>query len=608
MDASLQYTLFVILVPLSAVLSAGVIIYAWRTYPAPATTALIWLIVVVSGWIIFNTMELTAGSEAMTVFWAKVSYFFIVSTPVTWLAFALIYTDRSAWLAPARFIWFCILPLITALLVQTNHWHHLVWQSYRFLSIDRLLAMQVVAYGWWFWVHISYSYLLVLLGAYLIGRRYFTSFQLYRRQSIWLVIGAFSPIIVNLIYIFDLIPGLEKDYTSLSFSLGSIAFAIGMVRYSLFDLRPVARDAVIEGMSDAALTLNMQDRVVDLNPAARELLDAPEDSIIGQPADQILESWRELVEQFQGEMEIRTDIAIERLSDTHYYDLSISLLTDRRGHPIGRLIVLRDITERRGMEKALRQRTNELQARNADLDAFAHTVAHDLKNLLTGLVMRSDALSKYAADMSPEVIHQWLNKIANAGQKMASIIDALLLLARVRQASEIETQPLDMAAIVDEVIARLSDHIATSNAGIVKPQEWPAAVGYGPWIEQVWINYMSNALKYGGTPARVVLGAQEVSCAGEGEGDAMARFWVQDNGPGLTSEQQSKLFNQFTRLDEEHAEGHGLGLSIVQRIVEKLGGEFGVESEVGQGSTFWFTLPLAEEERDGSGDGSPERG
>jgi signal transduction histidine kinase len=250
------------------------------------------------------------------------------------------------------------------------------------------------------------------------------------------------------------------------------------------------------------------------------------------------------------------------------------------------------------MEEALRQRTNELEARNADLDAFAHTVAHDLKNPLTGVVGRGHALRKHFTDLPEDEVRKWLDAIVQAGRKMADIIDALLLLSNVRQVTDIETEPLDMAAIVDEALERLSDRIAASDAKIIKPGAWPQGSGYGPWVEEVWANYISNALKYGGTPTRVILGAEEISRTPSSDGgDPMARFWVRDNGPGLTPAQQSKLFNQFTRLDTERAEGHGLGLSIARRIIEKLGGEVGVESERGQGSTFWFTLPLAEKER-----------
>ena len=118
------------------------------------------------------------------------------------------------------------------------------------------------------------------------------------------------------------------------------------------------------------------------------------------------------------------------------------------------------------------------------------------------------------------------------------------------------------------------------------PDHWPIALGYSPWIEEVWVNYISNAIKYGGRPPRVELGATV-------QADGMVRFWVRDDGSGLTPAEQAQLFVPFTRLNKTPAKGNGLGLSIVRRIVEKLGGQVGVESEglPGRGCVFSFTLP-----------------
>jgi signal transduction histidine kinase len=137
--------------------------------------------------------------------------------------------------------------------------------------------------------------------------------------------------------------------------------------------------------------------------------------------------------------------------------------------------------------------------------------------------------------------------------------------------------------------------IGRFRAEVALPDNWPVALGYGPWIEQVWVNYLSNAIKYGGEPPRVELGADASGDAGLSQG--RVRFWVRDNGPGLGEEEIGRLFVPFTRLDQARAQGHGLGLSIVRRIVEKLGGGVGVESEPGEGSLFYFALPLANRTR-----------
>jgi signal transduction histidine kinase len=234
-------------------------------------------------------------------------------------------------------------------------------------------------------------------------------------------------------------------------------------------------------------------------------------------------------------------------------------------------------------EEALRQQTLELQARNEDLDAFAHTAAHDLKNPLALIVSLAYSLDENQASLSAEELKEHVQIVKNTAFKMCSIIDELLLLAEVRQA-DVELEPLDMAVAVAAARQRLIQMIEECQGTIIIPSTWPPALGYRPWVEEVWANYLSNAMKYGGCPPRVEVGATP-------QPDGMVRFWVRDSGPGLTPEDLARLFSPFTQISRIRASGHGLGLSIVRRIVEKLGGQVGAESQAGQGSLFFFTLP-----------------
>jgi two-component system, sensor histidine kinase and response regulator len=234
----------------------------------------------------------------------------------------------------------------------------------------------------------------------------------------------------------------------------------------------------------------------------------------------------------------------------------------------------------------LQQYTQELQARNEDLDAFAHTVAHDLKNPLGMIVGYAGLLEfRYGGKMDPSSQEQ-LQHIQKAGMKMASIIEALLLLAGIRNQS-VELVPLDMAELLHEVKHRLSLLIEESGAEIRLPENWPTAVGYPHWVEEIWANYLSNAIKYGGRPPQIEIGATPLP-------DNTIRFWIRDNGQGIADIDIDRIFSPFIRLNQANVEGHGLGLSIVRRIIEKLGGSVGVESAVGAGSTFSFTLPGAQ--------------
>ena len=227
-----------------------------------------------------------------------------------------------------------------------------------------------------------------------------------------------------------------------------------------------------------------------------------------------------------------------------------------------------------------------------DLNSFAQTVAHDLKTPLTTILGFATMLADHQAKIPPDQQKEALQSIAKTAMKMNNIIQELLLLAAVRQ-SKVKTGPIQMASVVSAAKQRLWGVISDDNAEVIIPDasSWPKVIGYGAWVEEVWINYMSNAIKYGGTPARVELGS-ESDYSVSPSGRSMARFWVRDNGNGIDQGSKSELFNQFTRLDQVRADGHGLGLSIAARVIEKLGGEVGVETEVGKGSTFYFTLPM----------------
>jgi PAS domain S-box-containing protein len=839
----MQYTLFMTLAPLAALTLFVVIFYTWRRRSAPGAVALLWLLVDVTGWLVLSVLQLADPTKAGPLFWAKVAYPFITFVPVAWLVFVFRHTGRDQWFKPVRLALLTIVPIITSCLALTNDLHHLLWATYTFITVNPWLAMSVT-YGPWFPIHATYSYTLILLGAFIIGVEYFRAGKLYRQQTVWLILGAVGPIVFNVVYVFRLIRGFTQDYSPIGFALAGLAFAIGMFRYRLFDLKPMARDVLVESMSDGMVVLDEQDRVVDLNQAAEDILGLSIATTIGRPVSQVFSPWQDLGDRFGDKREAQAEISLERGGINRYYDLRISPLTNPQGHFSGRLIVLREITQRKGTEFALREseeklrqitsslreavwlrdtrtlailyvnpayesiwgrtceslyqnpmsfldavhpedkellmaaiqkqyqgipfdqeyrifrpdgslrwirertffikneageayrvvavaeditahkqaeeilreneswlravthalpdlvfifdrdgryievpetfqdlvvrpekgqllgslvhevlpkdvadsflsvlhrtmetgqpqsleyqldvprgrrwfegrtapmwdsdgkighvvwgarditerkeaeeslrRANlELQARNEELDAFDHTVAHDLRSPLSIVIGYANTIADYADTLSREELQQSARALLQVGLKMDNIIDELMLLAGLRKA-QVTMEPLDMAAIVAEAQQRLSRTIDLYHAEIVLPAAWPQVIGYGPWVEGVWANYISNAIKYGGRPPCVELGATL-------QPDGMVRFWVHDNGPGLTPEAQARLFTPFERLDQVRIGGHGVGLSIVQRIVEKMGGQACAESAgvPGQGCTFSFTLPAARSE------------
>lgn len=263
----------------------------------------------------------------------------------------------------------------------------------------------------------------------------------------------------------------------------------------------------------------------------------------------------------------------------------LNTLAARAGAAINKVQLYEKLRETNNL---LQHQASDLAVRNADLDAFAHSVAHDLKNPLTSIMGYAEVLIDDYDLLSDEERREFLGFIFQRGVKMRQIIDELLLMSQLRN-REVQLSPVDMRGIVSEASSRVEEARRQQRAILHIPAAWPAVLGHPQWLEEVWTNYMSNAIKYGGKPPEVWLGADE------GDVDTI-RFWVRDNGIGLSQDQTERLFLPFTRLHSDVPDGHGLGLSIVRRIVEKCQGTVGVESQPGKGSTFWFTLRRAETE------------
>ncbi len=219
-----------------------------------------------------------------------------------------------------------------------------------------------------------------------------------------------------------------------------------------------------------------------------------------------------------------------------------------------------------------------------ELDAFAHTVAHDLRGPLAILSGRIELMELTLAQSDAAGRRHQLEEALRSARRLNAIIEDLLVLSGVRR-QRVEPAPLDMAAVVREALERVEDLVRRAEADVQLPPAWPVALGHAPWIAHVWANYVGNAAKYAGPKPRIRLGASPSPTPGR------IRYSVTDEGPGIDPDIQPRLFAPFTRIPSARVTGHGLGLSIVRRIVEKLGGTVGVDSSPGQGACFWFDLP-----------------
>ncbi len=354
-----QFIPYVLPVVASAVVSAALALAAWRRRPAPGATSFCLLMLAVAQWALGYALELASPDLPTTLFWDNISWLGAVSAPALWLAFALQYTGRARWLTRQSAVILVVEPLVTLLLVWTNQFHGLIESNIR-LNPGSPFSALVVTYGVGYWINIAYSYLLLFLGALLIGsliQALIRSASLYRGQASALLIAVLAPWVGNALTIFGLNPFPHLDLTPFAFTVTGLAMAWSLFRFRLLDIVPVAREAVIESMSDAVIVLDEQNRIVDLNPAAQRLADRTASEAVGQAFTGVFSAWPELVECCRDVTETNAEVIQGAGEALRYFDLRISPLYRRNGHlsVTGRLIVLNDTTGHKQAERALRE-------------------------------------------------------------------------------------------------------------------------------------------------------------------------------------------------------------------------------------------------------------
>jgi len=571
---------------LTALAAFVTILLLWKYRKSTEVKFLIYLEFFVAIWAVAYAMEFASHELSTKIFWSKLSYFGIAFLPVFYFLFTTAFSQKKKIISPKNVILLLIIPVITIALVLTNEKHLLIWSS---VTLNPLENIAYYGHGIAFWFFYAFTETLLLIGLYNLVSSIYSFTAYYKSQSGTLIVATIIPILGNLMYVTNLNPYPGFDWTPVSFVLTGLIIALGIVRFRMFDIVPLAKTKLFEMMNDGVVVINAQGFIEDCNSAIYSIFNWQYKSIIHKPFETVFGKYEKLKE---GMLNNLASVQLEVKNDEliHYYQIRISPIYRNRNFS-GNILLFHDITSIRKTEEELKKTNQklitEIEKRERlidDLDAFAHTVAHDLRNSLSSIFSASEIMEELILQNDKNLLSELSNLINLSANKSIQITHELLLLATTDK-TQVERTQLDMGRIFNGAKLQLADLIKNSNAQITEPSEWPQAIGYAPWIEEVWTNYLSNAIKYGGTPPEIEVGADVIF-----NGNVV--FWIKDNGKGLTEEQQKMLFKNFVRLEPQRVDGYGLGLSIVKKITEKLGGLAGVESKGnGEGSKFYFTLP-----------------
>jgi PAS domain S-box-containing protein len=556
-------------------------------------------------WIVGYIFELASPTLNGKLFWDDFQFIGSLLTPLFLMFFAYEFTGQEKNL-PYRTRVLLLAPVgIFLVLLYTNPLHgwirtptaHIVpGHPFDALLYDFTPAM---------WVSFIYMYITFLAAISLFIRNLRRQQRLFRTQTMIIVLGFTFPFIGSIPSIAGIIIFGQRDITPYTLGIGNLIYAWGLFRYGLFEITPIAREAVMEYMNDAAIVVDDQSRVVDINPAALWGLELTAGQIVGFPVSNLFAGRPDLLKLFQYDEPINEDLVYVSPTGTEFIlDVFVSPLYDPNNKLIGRILVARDITEQRQAEEQLRkaydelelrvqQRTAELEAvnrdleqKNAELERYTYTVSHDLRSPLVTISAYLGYLEQDTLSGDVERIKKDTERIANAVGRMDELLKDLLELSRIGRMVN-PLQEIQFSDLVNEALDIVHGRLDAGGVTVQIHPNLPSVFGDKPRLTEVLQNLIDNAAKFMGDQPEPKI---EIGMDGEKEGDPV--FFVRDNGMGIAPEYHEQVFGLFNRLDPL-VEGTGVGLALVKRIVGFHGGRIWVESELGKGATFYFTLKNA---------------
>ena len=547
----------------AAVLTAGLTAYAVR-YHWVTLTGRIFAALNVSlfVWTVGSLARIGTTDPGQYVTITVFKYLGVTTAPVWLLLFAFVYAGSERLVTKGNTAALLAVPVFALVALASTLDHGLFYAGFLETTAFGTPLLQTER-GPVFWGFAVYGWGLIALGSLLLAYAALRKPRIYRRQSALVLVGLVFAWAVSLLYVFHGWPHAAIDPAPVAFAFASALLAVGVFTFRLVDVAPAAWSRVVDAMDTPVIVLDPHDRIVDLNDAAASLLD-------GMPIGEDFEGTFPLAARSEALESPADGTVIELETDggrAYYIQRVIPLGSNGR---LGRVLVLSDVTEQHRARERIRQRNRDLEQRNEQLDRFASIVSHDLRNPLT--VARA-----YAELVAEDVDDPRLAEVHGAHEKMADLIEDLLTLARTGEVSEVE--PVELP----EVAHRAWTWVPAGDATFEVVGEPGTLEADEERLAELFENLFINAVQHGGEDVTVRLGSLP------------GGFYVEDDGPGIPPGEREAIFEYGHSSADD---GTGVGLAIVERIVDAHGWTIEVGDAHRGGARFEVTTgATAEDER-----------
>ncbi len=556
------YNFFLLTYFVTIFVNSLIIIYVSKNSSTNGSLAFRIAVFFSSLWCIGTVMILSTETLSSKIFWAKISFPAYTFGPVAWMIMIFQITDYSKWINKKRLLLLCVIPIITVILAWTNDYHGLIWKN---ISVDytRELHPLTKKYGLWFWVHAVYADIMNLISVVSIIRFWRSKAPLYKGQLRCLAYSMAFIIVVNASYVLGI--GPKYDVTSIAWGISCLFIAWSFFRNRLFDLIPIARNRIVESMEYGIVVLDLKNRIVDINPFARQICNC-DANIIGNDAECFFEPWFELKKLVSQNEEY-----IEYENENKYYEASGLSVQNDKGNLLGRFITIQDITQKKLRRQIILKEQKEIAVKE-EREKMARDLHDNVGQIIGFINVQSQAIMEYVKKDEQETALRCVERLAEIAQEAHSSVREAILAMRGENVS----MEKGMADLLTELNMQLS--FFKKSYGIDVKLDYKPAENFdfsdSKVVFQV-LNIIKEALNNIVKHSR----ASSANIAFE-ENDEGLNIVISDNGCGFDVRKIS--FSSENRY----------GLKFMKERAEEIGGSLEIYSETGNGTNIKLKIPI----------------
>lgn len=565
-----QYIPYIWLLIASAVITLSLALNALiRRRKAKGAVSFILNMLLLTIWSLANALEMASLTFATKLFWANIQYFAYGFSPLTLLALCMEFTGYDKWIQNRKVLWLAVIPTIVAILVWTDGLYGLVRYD---LQLDYSGLFPVIAkkYGPVFYIHAVYAHLLNFTGWVLLLRAVFLRNTVYRRQAIILLFSLSLSILPNILYILGISPVKRFDLTPVFFGPVGLITAWGIFRFKLFDLVPLARATVIEIMDAGVLVLDLQDRILDINPAFVNIIALPNTQIATKGIAEVCAKIPELVEACLDRSVTQTEFSLRAKEGLRVYELLLSPLTDSKGVLIGRLAITYDITEKKLAQQVFLKQQWRL-AVSEERERLARDMHDNLGQVLGFINLQAQGIKQELTQAGVETAMSKLDQLVSVTQEAHQEVRDYIRKTR------------EPAGLEKDFITALTKDIANfaEQTGLKVRVDIPSGFA-GEELEPYEQIQLLSIIKEALNNVRKHAEAAYVNIAFALTEEQLCAS-IEDDGKG------------FDRILADHQTKYGL--KIMQERASEIGAQVTIRSAIGQGCRIEFCLRLQKGEK-----------